>query len=131
MEEDDMEGLEGDPDTYLNIIRGTGTIKDGNLRLNLFSDNDILFDASDDDGENKKTPIQSGQNSPLPSTSNVGLDPQTSSGSLHPDIIDVTPRSRSRSPIHTNNPELQDLIHGNARRYWDDSNFKDILDVFN
>lgn len=130
MEEDDMEGLEGDPDTYLNIIRGTGTIKDGNLRLNLFSDNDILFDASDD-GENKKTPIQSGQNSPLPSTSNVGLDPQTSSGGLHPDIIDVTPRSRSRSPIHTNNPELQDLIHGNARRYWDDSNFKDILDVFN
>jgi hypothetical protein len=53
MEEDDIEGLEGDPDTYLNIVRGKGTIKDGNLRLNLYSDNDILFDASDEEGENK------------------------------------------------------------------------------
>lgn len=57
--------------------------------------------------------------------------PQTSRGGLHPDVIDVTPRSRSRSPIHTNNPELQELILGNPRRYWNDSKFEDILDVFN
>ena len=131
MEEDDMEGLEGEPDTYLNIVRGTGKIKDGNLILNLFSDTDILFDAGDDEGGGDKTPVRSGQNSPLPPTSNVGLDPQTSSGSLHPDVVEVAnSRSRSRSPIHTNNPELQELILGNPRRYWNDSKFSDILDVF-
>jgi len=124
--EDDIEGLEGEPDAQYNIIKGKAIIRGANLTLNVDTEGDILFDA--DDSSSDETPVNSKNDTVESSNADNTLQPQTSSGSLHPDIVQV---AGNRSPVHTNNPELQDLIHGNTRRFWSDTDFKDIFDVFN
>lgn len=137
--EDDIEGIEGDPDGQYKIISGELKIQRQKLELN-FKTADTIFNYNSDDEEEEgeKTPVRSGNNSPQPATvqpvastsSTVTLDqPKASSSTLHADITEVS-RSGSRSPVHTNHPELDDLVRGNTRRFWDDTNFDDLFDVF-
>jgi hypothetical protein len=136
--EDDIEGIAGDPDGQYDIITGKLKVQGDQINLNFRTTETIFNYDSEEEGE--KTPVRSGNNSPNPtileqpeaSTSTIILQqpiPSTSGSTLHPDVTEVI-RSRSRSPIHTNHPELDDLIKGNTRRFWDDTDLSDIFDTF-